>query len=80
MTIFRERKLFSFLDSYTLCPQLLMRDEIDVKARDIIHVYKLDLDNSIIDVNFNRYFIFPDSPLAIFVNYKYNIKTLLDFV
>ncbi len=57
-----------------------MRDEINIKAKNIIYVYKLDIDNSAIDVNSNRYFIFADSPLTISVNYKYNIEVFLDIV
>ncbi len=57
-----------------------MRDEIDIKIRDVIYVYKLDIDNSIIDVSSNHYFIFIDNPLATSISYKHNIEAFPDVV
>ena len=72
--------MLSFFDSYALYPQLLVRDEIDIKARNVIYVYKLDIDNSVIDVSFNRYLTFINSPLATSVNYEYDIEAFLDVI
>ncbi len=57
-----------------------MRDEINVKTKNIIYVYKFDLDNSVIDVSFNRYLALIGSPLAISVSYKHDIEVFLDVV
>ncbi len=57
-----------------------MRDEINIKIKNVIYVCKLDIDNSAIDVSFNRYLILTDSPLATSVSCEYNIEAFLDVV
>jgi len=57
-----------------------VKDEIDIKIKNVMYIYKLDIDNSVIDVSSNRYFIFIDNPLAIFVSCEYNIEIFLDVV
>ncbi len=55
-----------------------MRDEINIKIKDVIYVCKLDIDNSTIDVSSNRGFALIDSPLATSVNYEYDIEAFFD--
>jgi len=57
-----------------------MRDEIDIKAKDVMYVCKLDIDNFIIDVSSNHCLALIDSPLAISVSYEYDIEAFLDVV